>query len=103
MLLSIPWKEVDIDESIRQVIASHDQFTVYYGLYEMARRAADHVAQVFKTEQGYTYKISGHGIGYKMAEALDAEMLMRRIHVDNRFFNLTEQVYVEIDRPAQGR
>lgn len=96
MLLSFPWKEADIDGSVRQVIASHDRFTVYYGLYDIEKRYADHVAQVLQTENGYTYTISGHGIGHKMAKELDAETLIRRIHVDNRFFNLTEQVHLEI-------
>jgi hypothetical protein len=97
MLSSFQYKEVDISEEVRRIVAQNNRFTIYYGLYDIEKRYADHIAQVEKSDSGFVYQISRHGIGHKMQELADDEMLLRRILVDNSFFNLTEQIHLELE------
>ena len=97
MLSSFAYKETDSSDLIRQMVAQWDRLTIYYGLYDVEKRYADHVAHIEKSDSGFVYRISGHGIGHKIQHLPDRAMLLRRILVDNRFFNLTEQIHIEVE------
>lgn len=77
------------------LLASGSKFKIYYGLANLALRDADHIARVEGVKGGYRYHIAGHGLSPREVFLDGIDDLHKRVFVDNRFFNLTEKIYIE--------
>lgn len=94
-MYAIAWKETGARDSLSRALQAYaPACTIYFGIYNLEPLDADHIAHVRQTKDGYRYDIAGHGLSPRTTMLANLDDLLLRVLADNRFFNMTDTLYV---------